>query len=399
MSSRRRILGQNACSSSPPHEHLMKTTQIAGRPAEDSGGCKESDADTTDKGGRDMPRLGAFHPSSSRRFRSEVPVGPSPVNSGLSRRNASRRGFTLTELLVVIVIIAILFALILSAVQSSREAARRLQCANNLKQIGVALNNYATSTGALPLGGGWNGFSLYMPLLAHLDQAPLYNSLNANVYVSIANDYPTGTPIDAHYTAAVTRLGVLACPSDREPSWNSGTTSYAGNAGYGYRGAGGFAAGVFDSGRPPDYVTLDQIADGTSNTVAISEWVRGAGLGVSSDTRGNIYLVPQNADFDRFVEACDSSVGAYPIVPNGKRCFWLQTALAHTLYNHNQGVGKPSCGNAADTGSWTAASGHSGGINSLAVDGHVSFFKDSTSRAVWRGAGTRAGGEVVSATD
>jgi prepilin-type N-terminal cleavage/methylation domain-containing protein/prepilin-type processing-associated H-X9-DG protein len=315
------------------------------------------------------------------------------------RRNVSRRGFTLIELLVVILIIAILLALLIPAVQGSREAARRLQCANNLKQIGVALNNYAASTGALPPGWGWNGFSLYAPLLMHLDQAALYNALNTNVPVSIANDYPPGTPIDANYTAAVTRLDVLVCPSDGEPSWNSGTTNYAGNAGRGAQGAPTFAAGLFDSWSPSSSTPLNQVVDGTSNTAAISEWVRGSGLGVSSDFRGNIYHVPETADFDRFVEACDSSVGVYPHLPNGKRCFWLQTGLTHTLYNHNQGIGKPSCGNVPDTGSWTAASRHAGGINSLAADGHVSFFKDTMARAVWRGLGTRAGGETVSASE
>jgi prepilin-type N-terminal cleavage/methylation domain-containing protein/prepilin-type processing-associated H-X9-DG protein len=319
----------------------------------------------------------------------------------MTRRYVRKCGFTLIELLVSILVIAILFALLIPAVQSARESARRLQCVNNLKQIGVALNNYAASAGALPPGRCWNGFSLYVPLLAHLDQTVLYNSLNMNAWVSIAYDYPPGLPIDAHHTAAVTRLGVLACPSDRAPSsWVSATTSYAGNVGYGFQGARTSVAGVFDFS-PTTSVTLAQVVDGTSNTVAVSEWILGAGLGVSSDPRGNIFPIPATADFERFVEACDSSVGVVPPLPNGKRCFWLQTDLTHTLYNHNQGVGKPSCSNGIDipTGSWTAASRHAGGINSLAVDGHVSFFKDTMARAVWRGLGTRAGGEAVSESD
>ncbi|MDR3621662.1 MAG: DUF1559 domain-containing protein [Paludisphaera borealis] len=321
----------------------------------------------------------------------------------MTRRNVPRRGFTLIELLVSIFIIAILLALLLPAVQSSRESARRLQCTNNLKQIGVALNNYAASAGALPPGWCWNGFSLYVPLLGHLDQTPLYNSLNMNAWVSIAGDYSPGNTIDAHFTAAVTRLAVLVCPSDWAPSWASATTNYAGNVGYGFhsRGSRTFAAGVFDGLYPASVVTLAQVVDGASNTVAVSEWVLGKGMGVSSEPTANIYSVPVTTDFDRFVEACDSSVGVYPPGPNGKRCFWLQTDLMNTLYNHNQGVGKPSCGNGNNipTGSWTAASRHAGGVNSLAVDGHVSFYKNTMARAIWRGLGTRAGGETASASD
>ena len=128
--------------------------------------------------------------------------------------------------------------------------------------------------GAFPPAQCWNGYSQYAPLLMYLEQAGLYNSLNMSLYVSIANDYPAGAAIDAHYTAAVTKLGVLACPSDPDPSWNSATTSYPGNAGYGPAGAKTFAAGLFDYGPSPTSISAAQISDGTSNTVAVSEWVR-----------------------------------------------------------------------------------------------------------------------------
>jgi prepilin-type N-terminal cleavage/methylation domain-containing protein/prepilin-type processing-associated H-X9-DG protein len=319
------------------------------------------------------------------------------------RRTVRSRGFTLIELLVAVFIVAILMALLLPAVQSSREAARRLQCANNLKQIGVALNQYAASTGSLPPGRSWNGYSFYAPLLPHLEQAPLYNSLNMGAFVSIADDYNVPGRHDAHYTAALTRLSVLICPSDGAASWNSATTNYAGNAGYGFHDTPSFAAGVFfDDWSPPSMVTfLSQIGDGTSNTIAVSEWVVGAGLGVSSDFRGNLYPVSGHADFDGFVEACDTSVGRFPPLQNGKRCYWLQTGLISTLYNHNQGVGKPSCDNRSNSGrgSWTAASRHPGGINALAVDGHVRFFKETTARSIWRGLATRDGGEPISLED
>lgn len=316
----------------------------------------------------------------------------------MAGRSTPRRGFTLIELLVTIVLIAILFGLLLTAVQNSREAGRRLHCANNLKQLGIALTNYATSTGCLPPGRSWNGFSLYVPLLPHLEQSALYNTMNMDAYVSIADDYPPGSAIDAHYTAAVTRLSVLVCPSDPEPSWRSATTNYAGNAGYGFGGSPTFAAGIFDSSSPASVAHLAQVADGTSNTVAISEWVRGPGAGVARDYRGNIYPIPRADDFGRFVEACDASVGVFEPQPsNGKRCFWMQTDLMNTLYNHNQGVGRPSCINRAaiPNGSWTAASQHPGGANALFVDGHVQFVKETMVREVWRGLGTRSRGEII----
>src|SRR4051794_32791391 len=104
----------------------------------------------------------------------------------------SRRGFTLIELLVVISIIGVLMALLLPAVQSVREAARRAQCVNNLKQIGLALHNYHSAIGSFPLGGtltntnystlpmflGYNTWSAHGQLLPYLEQTPLYNAIN-----------------------------------------------------------------------------------------------------------------------------------------------------------------------------------------------------------------------------
>src|SRR3954467_12234709 len=110
-----------------------------------------------------------------------------------------RRGFTLIELLVVIAIIAVLIALLLPAVQAAREAARRIQCVNNLKQIGLAIHNYHSAAGSFPMGitmapsssltggatGGpdyasWNGWSAQALMLPFLEQGPLYNGCNFN---------------------------------------------------------------------------------------------------------------------------------------------------------------------------------------------------------------------------
>jgi prepilin-type N-terminal cleavage/methylation domain-containing protein len=143
----------------------------------------------------------------------------------MTQKDSRRRGFTLIELLVVIAIIAILIALLLPAVQQAREAARRTQCKNNLKQLGLALYNYHDTHSVFPPGclqipnaagtapdrtlGGW-GWNTYV--LPFVDQAPLYNLLSPN-----GNNFPTsfaGHPVQ-------TVLAVMICPSDASPGVNT----------------------------------------------------------------------------------------------------------------------------------------------------------------------------------
>ncbi len=131
----------------------------------------------------------------------------------MSRRaRAIGRGFTLIELLVVIAIIAVLIALLLPAVQAAREAARRLQCVNNLKQIGLAMHNYMTSVGVLPPGrfnthiaGQGNCWGAYSQLLPQLDQTPIFNSFNFN----LAPDSTTTSVCQRHRVPDVHQLADL----------------------------------------------------------------------------------------------------------------------------------------------------------------------------------------------
>jgi prepilin-type N-terminal cleavage/methylation domain-containing protein len=132
-----------------------------------------------------------------------------------------RRGFTLIELLVVIAIIGVLIALLLPAVQSAREAARRSQCTNHLKQIGVSLHNYHTATDVFPMGGSrnlrtatnyddWTCWSAQGMLLPYLEQMPLYNA--ANFFFAPEGDGATSDAINR--TVHNTIINSFLCPSD-----------------------------------------------------------------------------------------------------------------------------------------------------------------------------------------
>src|SRR6185437_10825049 len=144
----------------------------------------------------------------------------------------SRRpsGFTLIELLVVIAIIAVLIALLLPAVQAAREAARRSQCVNNLKQLGLGLHNYQSSIGSLPnghYGTGWNDWSCLVMLMPYIEQGTLFNTINfANTGSAAAPGYLPNN------TAFLAKINVLLCPSDPDRLTNQyGHQNYCGNAG------------------------------------------------------------------------------------------------------------------------------------------------------------------------
>ena len=130
----------------------------------------------------------------------------------------AKRGFTLIELLVVIAIIAVLIAFLLPAVQAAREAARRMQCVNNLKQLGLGLHNYESIAGAWPpscvlSGSGntvanWLGWSVHGRILPLLEQGPLFNAINFH--------FPGDAPINL--TVATAQVSIFTCPSEADPS-------------------------------------------------------------------------------------------------------------------------------------------------------------------------------------
>ena len=228
--------------------------------------------------------------------------------NGSSRSLPRRRGFTLIELLVVIAIIAVLIALLLPAVQAAREAARRTQCVNNLKQIGLAVANYIDSNNCLPAGAfdyydnGYQtnqSWSAHARLLGFLEQQPLYNAANFSLT-------PMNSTIGEYINSTVlnTTLTGFICPSQGEPTWavpagvgllQLGTPDATGNSYFACVGSSlefdGSQASppngvIFYEGRitttTPNVpnitsVGLQSITDGTSNTICFGEWKIGSG--------------------------------------------------------------------------------------------------------------------------
>ncbi len=299
-------------------------------------------------------------------------------------------GFTLVELLVSLAVIGLLMALLLPAVQMSREAARRSQCSNNLHQLGIAVNAYLESMKVFP--AGWNGYSPHAALLPHLDRAPLYNALNFQIHEALATF--------ENLTAQETVISTFLCPTDFGPPDLKGGTNYAGNNGVGFDQTGVYLNGPFCS-PSSSAISPRHVTDGASTTAAMAEWLLGAPYGTRDSRRTTFQpqVVSGPGAFERFYKGChDIDVRNAPLSGVIKGSNWLQGGFGSTAYNHALLMNDHSCSNGGGLaeGAWTAGSQHSGGLNILFVDGHVSFLKDTISLPAWRAIGTMNGKEIIS---
>jgi prepilin-type N-terminal cleavage/methylation domain-containing protein/prepilin-type processing-associated H-X9-DG protein len=316
--------------------------------------------------------------------------------------NHRRSGFTLIELLVVIAVISVLIALLLPAVQSAREAARRIQCTNNLKQIGLALHNYADANNVLPAAemqflGMANGsnYSALSQILPYLEQSSLFNSINFSLYdVDPSNS-----------TAMVTSVNGFICPSDTyNPTPLYGAqTNYMADMGSGI---------VWQNTAPPN-TTLPapngvfygnsatrfaDVIDGLSNTGFYSERIVGdATTGIVSPIADVFFDPGAPLTPDDALAQCQALNIYNPAnqIPMIMGVPWID---GQHIFLHVSTPDTRSCGFfIVNRAVMPPSSKHPGGVNFLAGDGSVKFIKDSINLQVWRALGTRNGGEVISA--
>ncbi|MGL4461840.1 MAG: DUF1559 domain-containing protein [Planctomycetia bacterium] len=349
-----------------------------------------------------------------------------------------RRGFTLIETLVVVAIIGVLIALVLPAVQQAREAARRQECTGNLKQIGLAIANYADQHKVFPPAGihewGYTAVqrdihfhSLFGYILPHMDQGALYDQINYDFpprccwpndpfFSTMNNDtYPNST-------VSRTPVSAFVCPSDplRDPVgqwWRFTNYRYNIMTRRAFPWPQDFNNGPLPlvpnwtynqaryEGRPRE------ISDGLSKTAFMSEGLIGTGDGAFAAARREpkrtIWNAPDVPDAHglaailAMVAACDTVDpqtaviwGNWPVNGWG----WFQGDLYWAKYYDHAGTPNMlRCSDADDInfGMHPPSSEHAGGVNVLFGDGHVSFVSDSVSQETWLAAGTRMGGEAA----
>ena len=327
----------------------------------------------------------------------------------LMRHLRSRRsGFTLIELLVVIAIIAVLIALLLPAVQQAREAARRTQCKNNLKQLGLALHNYHDVYSTLPPGntGGvvFSGLSVHARILPQLEQVPLFNMINWNSnYLDPSNSAPLNLT-----------LTMFRCPSDnstRLPGNAGGANNYYYNQGVNilFSGNPAFETTAANQALPAadglfyrdSSIRLGDITDGTSNTSMFSERKIGDGSASISSPEDTFAPGTYPNTPDEAVSQCNAMDPSnlsfqYPAASvQNVGAPWLYAYHSTTIYWHTNVPNGRSCMFPPGRIMAGASSRHIGGVHTLLADGSARFVSSNIDLKVWRGIGTRSGGEII----
>jgi len=349
---------------------------------------------------------------------------------------ARRPAFTLVELLVVIAIIGVLIALLLPAVQAAREAARRAQCSNNLKQIGLALHNYHSALGCFPFRQGgtvgstdWNGnqsrLSGWVLLLSYMEQAPLYQTITSGGTAN-GNAVPPWGPRPWRYEYEPWRAQVpgLLCPSDSGGYGKPNDTSEAAIGRTNYHFSSGDSIANINSTSPQPRgifgkwtgTRIAHIADGTSNTIAVGERIvfqtaSSVKGGTAYNVTGSPLICVGKVASNGLYTTSEVFGGNYGA---GRR--WNDGATLFGGFNTVLPPNSPSCANGNSTqheagGLYSASSRHPGGAGVLLADGAVRFISETIDTGnlsttteptsgtspfgVWGALGSKSGGEPI----
>ncbi|MGL4942210.1 MAG: DUF1559 domain-containing protein [Thermoguttaceae bacterium] len=367
----------------------------------------------------------------------------SDADSSTSSRNR-RHGFTLVELLVVIAIIGVLVALLLPAVQAAREAARRMSCTNQLKQLSLSFHTFhdannqfpkqseqllATGLHARGVGGNCQTISWVPPLFPFIEQSALFDKMMSDLSVAAAPN-----TWDNNWDTIKTEVAALLCPSDPMARTGGKNADWGYNNYHALRGDvpvnwtnDTYSRGVLVGGNWGSTATgknISALTDGTSNTVLLAEMniVKGGPGGPAKSSFVEMYADDEAAMSDESPEACYNRRvnGMVPTAANLSAAYtfapgrsWVEGRTPFNSFMTILAPNNPSCGNRWNNAMVTASSSHSGGVNVALADASVRFVSETinagtiTNKAgglgysgqsrfgVWGALGSVNGGESV----